>query len=179
MNSKTLLFFAASFFGILLSCSNGSEAIHGIQLDRWSSFGDSIDVKQPLISLEEGKNRLATSQDASGLFLGEIIESCRKLGSWIRISEENGDTVQVFMKQHEFFLPTDSLEGLTVLIQGKAHLDTLSAELQKELLIDSNGSESGDQVQAKNDVLIEFIIEASGILIADVPAGAIKKQQDS
>ncbi|MDA0912498.1 MAG: DUF4920 domain-containing protein [Bacteroidetes bacterium] len=179
MNFRSLQLFAASCFCILLSCFNEEDTIHGIPRDHWSSFGDSIDVNQPLISMQEGKNRLAAYEDASGLFLGEIIESCGKLGCWMIVSEENGDTVQVFMKQHEFFIPKDSLEGLTALIQGRAHMDTLSAELHKELLLDSNGTETSGKIQEMNDVLIQFIIEASGILIADVPDGVLKKHQDS
>jgi hypothetical protein len=136
----------------------------------WTSYGDSISDVSNSIPATEAANILETGELAIGLFEAEIVQSCMTMGCWMSVKGPQGDTVMVFMKDHAFFVPKDSLQGNRAIFSGEAYYDTVSVEFQKHLLEDAGADQA--EIDAVSEPVYELAFEASGVQIADVPAGA-------
>ena len=113
---------------------------------------------------------LSANGEVTGLFEAQIVQSCLNLGCWISVKGGNGDTIMVFMKDHAYFVPTDSLQGKKTYFSGKAFSDTVSIAMQKHMLEDAGASQA--EIDAITAPSFELEFEAAGVMIADVPVGA-------
>lgn len=91
-------------------------------------FGDSIPADAPRHTLDACALALADSGAASGVYTGTVVASCQALGCWMEVTGSATDTFPVFMKDHAFFLPVDSLRGRRVCFHGEAFLDSFSTK---------------------------------------------------
>jgi hypothetical protein len=136
----------------------------------WTAYGEPIVDLSGSIPAEEAASMLESGERASGLFEAEIVQSCMTMGCWMSVKGPEGDTVMVFMKDHAFFVPKDSLHGKRAVFTGEAYYDTVSVELQKHLLEDAGADQAS--IDAISQPVYELAFEASGVQIANVPAGA-------
>ena len=136
----------------------------------WTSYGEPIaDLSTP-VSASEVVSLMDAGGNGQGLFDAEIVQSCMTMGCWMSVKGPQGDTVMVFMKDHAFFVPKDSVQGKRALFSGEAYYDTLSVEFQKHLLEDAGADQAA--IDAVSEPVFELAFEASGVQIADVPEGA-------
>ncbi len=136
----------------------------------WTSYGEPIaDLSTP-VSASEVVSLMDAGGSGQGLFDAEIVQSCMTMGCWMSVKGPHGDTVMVFMKDHAFFVPKDSVQGKRALFSGEAYYDTLSVEFQKHLLEDAGADQAA--IDAVSEPVFELAFEASGVQIADVPEGA-------
>lgn len=171
MNAPDALLTLVAAVSLLFSCqSETASEISETSETHWSYYGDSITNYDQRISAEEAANMLAETGAASGLFEVEIVQSCLTMGCWMSVKGAHEDTLMVFMKDHAFFVPKDSLQGKTAYFVGEAFYDTVSVDLQKHLLEDAGASE--EEIDAVTEPSFELAFEASGVMIADVPDGA-------
>ena len=168
-----LLTFAPLLAWSIISCHSPSEGEADPNQPAetiWSHYGDSIaDASDPR-SVAEAIEKLNNGEGGMGLYEAEIIQSCLTMGCWMSIKGPQDDTLMVFMKDHAFFVPKDSVQGKKTYFIGEAYFDTLSVEFQKHLLEDAGASQS--EIDAVTEPAFELAFEASGVMIADVPAGA-------
>lgn len=157
---------------LLASCSSSSVPDPESDLSSiiWTAYGDSIlDLSNP-IPAEEAGTIIESGNQAIGLFKAEIVQSCMTMGCWMSVKGPEGDTTMVFMKDHAFFVPKDSLQGNMAVFNGEAYYDTLSVAFQKHLLDDAGASQ--EEIDAIREPTYELAFEASGVRIANVPPGA-------
>jgi len=171
MNTPSSLLTLTAVVFFLVACQSETASTNCEASSRhWSFYGDSITNYDQRISAEEASNMLAETGTASGLFEVEIVQSCLTMGCWMSVKGAHDDTVMVFMKDHAFFVPKDSLQGKTAYFVGEAFYDTVSVDLQKHLLEDAGASQ--EEIDAVSEPSFELAFEAAGVMIADVPAGA-------
>ena len=120
--------------------------------------------------MQSAAAQLDESGAVAGLFEAEIVQSCMTMGCWMSVKGPYDDTVLVFMKDHAFFVPKDSLQGKTAYFSGEAYYDTVSVEMQMHLLEDAGASQ--EEINAVTEPAFELAFEAAGVMIADVPSGA-------
>ena len=137
-------------------------------VDGYEYYGIKDMDSQGGVSVEEMIARI----DSTGAFEGKINTTlfgiCRKAGCWVTIDNPGGEPIRVVFGEHAFFVPVDTQEGKSVIIEGKAVMDTTSIEMQKHFLDDAK--EAGQEVpqSAYDEItapLVEISFDASGILI--------------
>jgi len=156
----------------LSSCNSGSSEQTASTDDTtvWTSYGEPIvDLSTP-VSASDVVRLMDEGESGQGIFDAEIVQSCMTMGCWMTVKGPQGDTVMVFMKDHAFFVPKDSVQGKRALFSGEAYYDTLSVEFQKHLLEDAGADQAA--IDAVSEPVFELAFEASGVQIADVPKGA-------
>ena len=158
---------------VCLSSCNSDSSEQTASIDDttvWTSYGEPIaDLSTP-VSASEVVSLMDAGGNGQGLFDAEIVQSCMTMGCWMSVKGPQGDTVMVFMKDHAFFVPKDSVQGKRALFSGEAYYDTLSVEFQKHLLEDAGADQAA--IDAVSEPVFELAFEASGVQIADVPEGA-------
>jgi hypothetical protein len=155
---------------VLIGCRGATAPSAESHVASWSYFGDSIANTTNRISMQSAADLLSANGEVTGLFEAQIVQSCLNLGCWISVKGGNGDTVMVFMKDHAYFVPTDSLQGKTTYFSGRAFNDTVSVAMQKHILMDAGASQA--KIDAITSPSFELGFEATGVMIADVPMGA-------
>jgi len=98
-----------------------------------------------------------------GVFRATIVESCQKMGCWMKVEHPNQGEVMVFMNDHAFFVPKTGVSGLTAYMTGTAYWDTTSVDLQKHLLEDANASQ--EEIDAITEDKFELQFNAMGVVI--------------
>lgn len=136
----------------------------------WSHYGEDIPENAATFAVQNAAAMIAESGSAVGIFEAEIIQSCQTMGCWMTVKGAENEAVRVFMKNHAFFVPKDSVQGKKSYFYGEAFYDTISVDLQKHLLEDAGATAA--EIEAVNEPVYELAFEAAGVMIADVPEGA-------
>ncbi|MBL6866325.1 MAG: DUF4920 domain-containing protein [Flavobacteriales bacterium] len=136
----------------------------------WSSYGEDIPEDAATFAVKDAAAMIAESGSAAGIFEAEIVQSCQTMGCWMTVKGTEDEAVRVFMKNHAFFVPKDSVQGKKSYFYGEAFYDTISVDLQKHLLEDAGATAA--EIEAVTEPVYELAFEAAGVMIADVPAGA-------
>ena len=136
----------------------------------WSYYGEDIPVDAATFAVKDAAAMIAESGSAAGIFEAEIVQSCQTMGCWMTVKGTKDEAVRVFMKDHAFFVPKDSVQGKKSYFYGEAFYDTISVDLQKHLLEDAGATAA--EIEAVTEPVYELAFEAAGVMIADVPEGA-------
>src|SRR5688500_3395498 len=101
-----------------------------------STYGEAFDPAGaiPVAALTD----LMKENDSLSVKLtGKIVQTCTKAGCWMDVETVPGETMTVFMLDHNFGVPLEGCNGLTTTVNGYAYYDTLSVEFQKHLAEDA------------------------------------------
>ncbi len=164
---KKLLVLAAA--AALYACGNSHDHAHDHNHDHGghvhdhtnpvNHYGAEFDTTGAAIfstaEFPEGKT--------DGTYRATIVESCQKMGCWMKVEHPDQGEVMVFMNDHAFFVPKTEVSGLTAYINGTAYWDTTSVDLQKHLLEDANASQ--EEIDAVTDDKYELQFNAMGVVI--------------
>lgn len=165
---KKMLFIAAA--AALYACGNGADdhAGHDHSDDRViedhtsiaiNSYGVEFDTTGAV--LFDAANFEADKTD--GVYRATIVESCQKMGCWMKVEHPGQGEVMVFMNDHAFFVPKTGVSGLTAYMTGTAYWDTTSVDLQKHLLEDANAAQ--EEIDAITEDKYELQFNAMGVTI--------------
>lgn len=164
-------------FAVMLFACNSGENIDSLQdtnisseSTTWSHYGEAIPDSSEKVPVQNVAQMISETGSAVGLFEAEIVQSCQTMGCWMTVKGPNQDTVRVFMKDHAFFVPKDSVQGKQSFFYGEAFYDTISVDFQKHLLEDAGAT--AEEIEAVSEPAFELTFEAAGVMIADVPPGA-------
>lgn len=137
----------------------------------WTAYGEAFKPKKgEVLNMKQLGEKMESDGGAEGFFKAEIVQTCTKMGCWMNVKGPAGDTIMVYMKDHDFFVPKDGVQGNQAVISGKAYYDTVSVDMQKHLLEDAGAPQA--DIDAITTPKFEMAIEAAGVMIADVPADA-------
>ena len=95
---------------------------------------------------------------------GEIVETCSKKGCWMTL-DTGVDTLFIKFRDYGFFVPVDSVEGKTAVIQGDLFLDTTSVEMLKHYAEDAGKSE--EEIALITEPSFELGFIADGVIIKE------------
>lgn len=124
----------------------------------YSSYGDEISEKDPVSTSD-----FLTSVSSDGKSFkieGVVDEVCQAKGCWMKIKNEQGQSIRVTFKDYGFFVPKD-IEGRQVIFEGLATVSTLEEDLAKHYADDS-GKEYDESMRK------EVAVVASGVLVKDI-----------
>ena len=93
---------------------------------------------------------------------GKIVETCSKKGCWMTL-DTGEDTLFIKFRDYGFFVPIDSVEGKTAVIQGDLFLDTTSIEMLKHYAEDAGKAE--DEIALITEPSYELGFIADGVII--------------
>lgn len=127
-----------------------------------TSFGPNKVDTTIAISTEELLAQFEGKTELEATFKAEINETCSKMGCWINIAKEDGETFRVRFKDH-FTIPVDTEPGTIAYMSGKAIQDTVSVDMQKHFLEDANASQ--EEIDAVTEVKYGMTFIADGIEI--------------
>src|SRR5262245_3065085 len=65
-----------------------------------------------------------------GKIQGKVVEVCQAMGCWAKIQKQDGSTVMIKVKDHEFAMPKD-IVGKTIVAEGKVEVKETSVEMLK------------------------------------------------
>ena len=159
---KKILFFAAA--AGLFACGGADHSGHNHETADTTAvavnaYGAQFDTT--------GASPFHTANFAEGTtdgtFRATIVESCQKMGCWMKVEHPGQGEVMVFMNDHAFFVPKTGVSGLTAYINGSAYWDTTSVDLQKHLLEDANATQ--EAIDAITEDKYELQFNATGVVI--------------
>ena len=97
-----------------------------------------------------------------GKVKGKVVEVCKAMGCWAKIQKEDGSTIMIKVKDHEFAMPKD-IVGKTIVVEGKAELKETSVSMLKHYAEDAGKSKEEIEKIKEPKTEIEFI--ATGVLV--------------
>lgn len=154
---KKLLFFAAA--AGLFACGGANQETIQTPVIPVNAYGAQFDTTGAALFQTANFNE----GTANGSFRATIVESCQKMGCWMKVEHPTQGEVMVFMNDHAFFVPKTGVSGLTAYINGSAYWDTTSVDLQKHLLEDANAAQ--EAIDAITEDKFELQFNATGVVI--------------
>src|SRR5690554_1578609 len=127
-----------------------------------TSFGPNKVDTTIAISTEELLAQFEGKTELEATFKAEINETSSKMGCWINIAKEDGETFRVRFKEH-YTIPDDTAPGTIAYMAGKAIQDTLAVDMQKPDVECDNASH--EQSDAVTEGKYEMSFNADGIEI--------------
>lgn len=164
-----LALFAAS---VMVSCvghkhNHNHDHDHDTEmLPSTGSFGEAI-TKDGAVPVTEIASLITEDTPVEVKVYGTIVEVCQSTGCWLTIDLGNGETIQVNMKDHEFFVPMDAA-GKMVWVEGVALRELISAELLKHYAEDAGRPQ--EYIDSITEDAWQYTIEAKGVIIEEAPS---------
>lgn len=152
---RKVLFFVAA--AALYACASGENQTAQEPTIAVNAYGAEFDttgaVTFTATNFEGG---------AEGVYRATIVESCQKMGCWMKVEHPQGE-VMVFMNDHNFFVPKTGVNGLTCYMTGQAYFDTTTVDFQKHLLEDAMASQ--EEIDAITEDKFDLQFNAMGVVI--------------
>jgi len=99
-----------------------------------------------------------------GKIQGKVVEVCQTMGCWAKLKKEDGTTVMIKVKDHEFAMPKD-IVGRTVVVEGKAELKETSVAMLKHYAEDAGKSK--EEVDKIKEPKKEVIMTIKGVKVIE------------
>jgi hypothetical protein len=90
------------------------------------------------VNVNELEKKIGDSK-YEGQVRGKVAEVCLAMGCWAKLQREDGSTVMIKVKDHEFAMPKD-IVGKTVVAEGKAEIKETSVSMLKHYAEDAGKS---------------------------------------
>jgi hypothetical protein len=97
---------------IMVSAQDAESAKPGVVYGKYSEAGMTP------ISVNDLEKKMSDNK-FDGKIQGKVVEVCQAMGCWAKIQKEDGSTVMIKVKDHEFAMPKD-IVGKTIVVEGKA-----------------------------------------------------------
>ncbi len=159
-------------FSLLFSCG-GHQHKHDHDHDHATealpstgSFGEAI-TKDGAVPVAEIAGLITEDTPIEVKVYGMIAEVCQHTGCWLTMDLGNEETIQINMKDHEFFVPMDAA-GKMVWVEGVALRELISAELLRHYAEDAGRSQ--EYIDSITEDAHQYTIEAKGVIIEEVPS---------
>lgn len=129
---KRILFIAAVLVASVAAKAQDAESAKpGVVYGEVSDKGTAIDINKIEGSLKDNKY--------NGKVQGKVVEVCQAMGCWAKLQREDGSTVMIKVKEHEFAMPKD-IVGKTVEAEGEAEYKETSVKMLKHYAEDAGKS---------------------------------------
>ena len=148
---KQLLSACVLFTGILLGNSLMAQSYYGAKID-----------EKGAVPVSEMNQIMDDSQEMNMKVEGEVSEVCQVKGCWMTLKKPDGSTMRVTFKDYGFFVPKD-ISGKSVVISGRAYINTTSVEQLRHYAEDAKKSkEEIEKITAPKE---ELAFEADGVIV--------------
>ena len=133
---------------VIVNAQEAESAKPGVVYGKYSETGVTP------ISVNDLEKKM-TDNKFDGKIQGKVVEVCQAMGCWAKLKKEDGTTIMIKVKDHEFAMPMDMI-GRTVVVEGKAELKETSVAMLKHYAEDVGKSkEEVDKIkEPKKDVIM-------------------------
>ena len=148
---KQLLSLLVGVFAmVILNAQDAESAKPGVVYGKYSEAGVTP------ISVNDLEKKMSDNK-YDGKIQGKVVEVCQAMGCWAKIQKEDGTTVMIKVKDHEFAMPKD-IVGRTIVVEGKAELKETSVSMLKHYAEDAGKSkEDIDKIKEPKKEVIMMI----------------------
>lgn len=126
-------------------------------------YGEVV-TEAEAISVDELVSRFESETEFQSTVMGKIENACHGEGCWLELQSSDGELVMVTYKDKAFTLPT-GIEGRTVVMKGRAYLDSTSVDELRKLAREEGKPET--DVEAILDPEYSLNFEASGLVLKE------------
>lgn len=126
-------------------------------------YGDSTVTAEGAIEPQEFLAQMAGKDSLKIKVRATIIEACKKKGCWMTLDMGDGEEMLVRFRDYGFFVPTEGVDGKTVVIDGIAFTDTVSVADLRHYAEDAKKSE--EEIAAITEPEIGINFEATGVIV--------------
>ena len=142
---------------VVVNAQDAESAKPGVTYGKYSEEG----MKPVNVNDIEKK---MTDNKFDGKIQGKVVEVCQAMGCWAKVQKDDGSTVMIKVKDHEFAMPKD-IVGRTVVVEGKAELKETSVAMLKHYAEDAGKSK--DEVEKIKEPKKELIMTIKGVKVVE------------
>ena len=149
-----LLAFATT---IIINAQDAESAKPGVTYGKYSEQGTTP------ISVNELEKKM-TDNKFDGKIQGKVVEVCQMMGCWAKVQKDDGSTVMIKVKDHEFAMPKD-IVGRTIVVEGKAELKETSVAMLKHYAEDAGKNK--EEIEKIKEPKKEVIMMIKGVKVIE------------
>ena len=154
---KRILFAIAAFvFSINLNAQDAPSAKPGVV------YGE-ISEKGTVVSANDLETKM-TDNKYEGKVKGKVVEVCKAMGCWAKLQKDDGSTIMIKVKDHEFAMPLD-IVGKVVLAEGSAVVKETSVNMQKHYAEDAGKSK--EEIEKIKEPKKEVTMTVKGVKVVE------------
>lgn len=142
---------------VIVNAQDAESAKPGVVYGKYSETGMTP------ISVNDLEKKM-TDNKFDGKIQGKVVEVCQAMGCWAKLKKEDGTTIMIKVKDHEFAMPMDMI-GRTVVVEGKAELKETSVAMLKHYAED--GGKSKEEVDKIKEPKKEVIMIIKGVKVVE------------
>lgn len=99
-----------------------------------------------------------------GKVQGKVVEVCQAMGCWAKLQREDGSTIMIKVKDHEFAMPKD-IVGKVIVAEGKAEVKETSVSMLKHYAEDAGKSK--EEIDKIKEPKKEVIMTIKGVKVVE------------
>src|SRR6187200_1814043 len=153
---KILIAAAALVFSFNINAQDEATAKPG------TVFG-AVSEKGTVVTANELETKMVDNK-FDGKVKGKVVEVCKAMGCWAKIQKEDGSTIMIKVKDHEFAMPLD-IVGKVVVAEGSAELKETSVAMQKHYAEDAGKSK--EEIEKIKEPKKEVIMMIKGVKVVE------------
>lgn len=142
---------------IAMNAQDATSAQPGVVYGKYSETGVTP------ISVNDLEKKMSDNK-FDGKIQGKVIEVCQAMGCWAKLKKEDGSTIMIKVKDHEFAMPLD-IVGRTIVVEGKAELKETSVAMLKHYAEDAGKSK--EEVEKIKEPKKEVIMTIKGVKVVE------------
>ena len=142
---------------IIVNAQDAESAKPGVTYGKYSEEG-----LKP-ISVNDIEKKM-TDNKFDGKIQGKVVEVCQAMGCWAKVQKDDGSTVMIKVKDHEFAMPKD-IVGRTIVVEGKAELKETSVAMLKHYAEDAGKSK--EEIEKITEPKKELIMMIKGVKVVE------------
>jgi hypothetical protein len=142
---------------IIVNAQDAESAKPGVVYGKYSEAGVNP------ISVNDLEKKM-TDNKFDGKIQGKVVEVCQAMGCWAKLKKEDGTTIMIKVKDHEFAMPLD-IVGRTIVVEGKAELKETSVAMLKHYAEDAGKSK--EEVEKIKEPKKEVIMMIKGVKVVE------------
>ena len=123
-------------------------------------FG-AVSEKGTVVTANELETKMVDNK-YDGKVKGKVVEVCKAMGCWAKIQKEDGSTIMIKVKDHEFAMPLD-IVGKVVVAEGSAELKETSVNMLKHYAEDAGKSK--EEVDKIKEPKKELLMTIKGVKV--------------
>ena len=147
---------AALVFTVTISAQGVPSAKPGVV------YGE-VSEKGTIVTANEVESKMVDNK-YEGKIKGKVVEVCKAMGCWAKLQKEDGTTIMIKVKDHEFAMPED-IVGKIVLAEGSAQVKETSVNMLKHYAEDAGKSK--EEIDKIKEPKKEVLMTVKGVKVVE------------
>jgi Domain of unknown function (DUF4920) len=153
---RIMLAVGALVFSLTINAQDGPSAKPGVV------FGE-VSEKGTVVTANEVESKMVDNK-FEGKIKGKVVEVCKAMGCWAKLEKDDGTTIMIKVKDHEFAMPLD-IVGKIVLAEGSAQVKETSVNMLKHYAEDAGKSK--EEIDKIKEPKKEVLMTVKGVKVVE------------